>query len=181
MSKELDKAVESLSRELEALMQRASEIKKAINQIAVLNGKPAPYNDVESVSMASGIVNLRSDQFYGKQLTTAIKEFLRMHGRAATAKEIFEALKMGGFDFPWEDKFQLKNVAISLSKNRNDFTYIKTNNSFGLWEFYPELKAKREKDRQAKSVDNEREQSDLQVEPEQLIPDAEENGTSINK
>ena len=62
MSEELSKAIESLQEELKKILQRASEIKKTINQLSVLNGGVAPFSDTE-FSTVSGVVSIRPDQF----------------------------------------------------------------------------------------------------------------------
>lgn len=96
-------------------------------------------SDVES-SLVIGKAEIRRDQFYGKGLATAVKVYIKMRGRALASQEIIEALKVSGFDFPgkWSEKFMLRNLAILLSKNRNDFVYLKHSNSFVLLEFYPD-------------------------------------------
>ncbi|MGA9115595.1 MAG: hypothetical protein WB626_02360 [Bacteroidota bacterium] len=144
MSVELTKAIEALQGELVAIMQRGLEIKKTINQLSALNGEDPPFSDVE-FNTVTGSVNIRPDQFFGKPFNTAVKEFLRMKGRAATAEEIYKALSQGGYEFSGDEKYQLRGVAISLGKSRNDFVYVKSSNAFGLWDFYPGLRKKRER------------------------------------
>ena len=153
MSEEITKAIESLNGELRAISVRETEIKKTINQLAALNGEPPPFSDVESPTLLAGTGSIRPDQFFGKPFNTAVKEFLRMKGRAATAEEIYGALKQGGFEFTGEEKYQLRGVAISLGKSRNDFVYVKSSNAFGLWEFYPNLKKKRESGKQEQAAE----------------------------
>lgn len=157
MSKELKSAVQSLTKELESIMKRASEIKKTINQLSVINGEEPPYKDIE-VDISLGTGTIRPDQFFGKGLSTAVKDFIKMKGSAATAEEIFEALNKGGFEYPkdWKDQHKLKNLAISLSKNRHDFVYVNTGTikAFGLWEFYPEKKREKEKEKLKKIVED---------------------------
>ena len=81
-----------------------------------------------------------------------------MRGRACTAKEIFDALKTGGFDFPKgkAENIQFRNVTISLSKNTNDFVYVKSSNAYGLWEFYPEKKKEKTRLKKDESNDGEK-------------------------
>lgn len=145
MSAEYKETIKKLYEELDTISKHAAELKKTINMLSKLSGETPPFTEVDPELINQGITNLRADQFFGKPLATAIKEYLRMKGYAATAEEIFEALKKGGFEFSWKPTFQLKNLAISLSKNRNDFVYVKSNNSYGLWEFYPDKKREREK------------------------------------
>lgn len=144
MSTDLKKAIESLTNELQSVMEREANLKRTINELSILSGETAPYSDVGGGSVA-GVVRVQSDQFFGKTLTAAIKEYLGMRRRAATAEEIYTVLKEGGFEFPGDEKFQHRGVAVSLSKNRRDFVYIKSSNSYGLWDFYPAKLKEREK------------------------------------
>jgi len=144
MSADLKKAVEALTAELQTILQKAANLKRTINELSTLIGETPPYSDVDS-GMITGILHIQPDQFFGKALTTAMKEYLKMKGRAATAEEIYAALRDGGFEFTGDEKFQLRGVAVSLGKNRRDFVFVKSSNSYGLWEFYPEKAREREK------------------------------------
>lgn len=146
MSEPIKIAIESLYEEMEVLSKRMTELKKSINNLKAIIGEDQPFKDLEMGSLTGG-ANIRPDQYFGKGLATAVKEYLKARNRAATAQEIFDALKNGGFEFTGTkgEKIQMRNLAISLSKNSNDFVYIKSNNSYGLWEFYPEKKREREK------------------------------------
>lgn len=157
MSMELEKAVDSLYSEMENLNKRISEIKKNINSLSALMGKDQPFNDSE-LSSINNSTNIRADQFFGKGLATAVKEYLKKRGQAVPAKEIYEALKSGGFEFTGSkaENIQIRNLTISLSKNANDFVYIKSNNSYGLWEFYPGKKREKEKGKLADKLIDEK-------------------------
>jgi hypothetical protein len=145
MSEDLNNAVESLYAELDRVNKKAIEIKKSINSLSTLLDKPQPFTEVELASSSMGHSNIYPDQFFGKGIATAVKEYLKMRGRASTAQEIFDALISGGFEFPeeWGEKFKLRNLAISIRKNSKDFCYVKSSNAFGLWEFYPDKKRER--------------------------------------
>ncbi len=62
-----------------------------------------------------------------------------MIGHAAPVSEILDALKRGGYDFG-KEKYADKNLRISLGKNSQTFVQVKGSDSFGLLEFYPDLK-----------------------------------------
>jgi hypothetical protein len=161
---EISKSIEPLVEELNSILKKASEIKKVINQICALEGNQPMYLDVDYTPSVNGS-SISTDQFFGKGLSTAAKEYLRMRGRAATGQEIFEALKKGGFQFQDKGKDQLKNFTNSLSKNRYDFVMVPglEENSYGLWEFYPD-KVKEKGKKKADLLINER-----------LAKDSEEN------
>ena len=144
MPNELSDALEPLYGELKSVELRSIELKKMINSVSAMLGKPLPFPNIESTSPLT-VRSIRPDQFFGKALATAAKEYLKIRNQSCTAQEIFDGLKAGGFEFPkdWGEKFQLRNLTISLSKNRNDFVYVKSSNTYGLWEFYPEKKRER--------------------------------------
>lgn len=151
---ENDPMVKALTKELEDILSRAAEIKKFINDTYVYRGASPPYTDVDYIP-AGGTLNLAHDQYFGKGLATAGKEFLQAKGRAAPADEVFEAFNKGGFEWPtiWKERDRLKNLAISLSKNRYDFVIVRTSKgqAYGLYEFYPEKMKERERKKQEKS------------------------------
>ncbi len=149
----IDKMLEGAYEELAKAEEKVRELKKAINTFSGMAGKTPPFSEIEA-SPVYGNLSLRPDQFFGRGLSTAVKEFLRMKGRACTAQEILDALKEGGFEFPtdWKEKFMLKNLSISLGKNRYDFVPVpnpKGDGAYGLWEFYPEKKKERDKAQKA--------------------------------
>lgn len=150
MKPEIQKAVDALNEELKTILSRAGEIKKMVNQLFVFDGEVPPYTDVDAgMTISASVSNIQHDTFFGKGLSTAVKDFLRMKGRAATSQEIFEALNRGGFKYPaeWKENLRLKNLAISIGKNSADFVRVETTagTAFGLWEFYPEMKREKEK------------------------------------
>ncbi len=153
-----DPMVKALTKELEEILRRAAEIKKFINDTYVYRGASPLYTDVDYVP-AGGTLNLAHDQYFGKGLATAGKEFLQAKGRAAPSDEIFEAFNKGGFEWPtnWKERDRLKNLAISLSKNRYDFVIVRTSKgqAYGLYEFYPEKMKERERKKQGKSNETE--------------------------
>jgi len=139
MTDEYKPAIAKLYEDLEKASAKVADIKKTINMLSALSGESEPFNDVEPTAI-SGKISLRADQFFGKSFASSAKEYLRMKGQAATAEEILKALEDGGFEFPsnWKTNLRLKNTAISLGKNSNDFVYVKSSNAYGLWEFYPD-------------------------------------------
>lgn len=139
MAEEYKPAIAKLYDELKEVSAKVVDIKKAINMLSALSGEPEPFTDISSPTI-SGKMTIRADQFFGKSFASSAKEYLRIKGQAATAEEILKALEEGGFEFPtnWKTNLRLKNTAISLGKNSNDFVYVKSSNSYGLWEFYPD-------------------------------------------
>jgi hypothetical protein len=133
--------------ELEVELQQANEkvrkLKTTINQLCELGGDPPAYVDIQDNS-APRTSSIRPDQFFGKGLATAAKEYLKIKGSAAALDEIYDALLNGGYEFAGDKKLWKRGLSISLSKNTQTFIYIKNNESFGLLEFYPDYKKKKE-------------------------------------
>lgn len=142
MDPDLKAGIDALYKRLNPLMEKEKMYKKLINEMSVEAGAPAPFPDVDSMSSA-GVTNILPDQFFGKPLFTAVKEYLKMKGRAAPAREIFDALKQGGYEFTGAEKLQYRGFTISLSKYGGKLIYVKPSDSWGLPEFYPSYVAKK--------------------------------------
>lgn len=159
MSDILEKAIAELQEKLQEKLLEVSGIKKTINTICIQMGKPPVYADVEVEAFAQG-ARIRPDQFVGKPLATAVKEFLTIRGEAASSDEIFEALKRGGFELSGgKESIQKRNLRISLCKNP-DIHLIKSSNTFGLAKNYGlDKKSKKSKENKeedkAKNIDKE--------------------------
>ncbi len=132
-------AVEEIQKEIEALQVAIHKKKQAINVMYDSMGEQPPY-EIEGESPVS--LTIRPDQFYGKAFATAASSYLKIKNQACYAQEIMDGLLRGGFDFPWKDEDQLRNVAISLAKNTQVFHKL-PNSTFGLLEWYPDLKKKK--------------------------------------
>ena len=137
MSDKLDAAIEVLQEDLEKQLAAVVDTKRMINGLLRRMGREPLYADeAESIQSAA----IRADQFYGKPLATAAREFLELKKQheARTADEILTALKRGGFDFAstgWKEKDYLRMLSISLAKNTSMFHRL-PNGTFGLLSWY---------------------------------------------
>ncbi len=136
-------AVEELQSQLAEQLAAAAETKKLINSLLKRMGLDPMYPDAE-FSGAGGTTRIRSDQFYGKPLATAVQEFLEIRKRATgeqacSVQEILAGLEQGNFVFPaaWKDSDRLRSLSISLAKNTKAFHKL-PNKMFGLLEWYPD-------------------------------------------
>lgn len=136
------------------LLAEVKKLQQALNSVATIYDEPVPYPKLVENEQSAGIIH--PDDFFGSSLAGAVKKYLRMKGRSASAEEILGALEQGGYEFPedWKKKDYLKNLAISLSKNRYDLVYVKSNKTFGLPEFYPELDTTRAKNKKKSTPEN---------------------------
>lgn len=106
MAEGINKAIEELEKKLEGIMKQASDIKKAINQLLVLNDEPIRYQDTDVE--IKGRIPVAPDEFFGKPLATAVRDFLKRRGQAVPLVEIYEALKQGGFRVWWRREISTK-------------------------------------------------------------------------
>lgn len=138
MAEHLEQSIRDLEEKLKVQLGEVKETKSGINLLCKLANKPERYTDVESDSL-TGFAGLRPDSFFGKALATAVGEFLRMQGHAAPVSEIYAGLNKGGYDFG-DARYPERVLRVSLGKNSTKFVPIKGSDSFGLREWYPNLR-----------------------------------------
>lgn len=135
-------AVSKIQKDIDNLQLEIKRKKQAINVLYESMGEQTPYEIEGEIKTEQSILSIRPDQFYGKNFSNAAAEYLRMKNHACSAADIMEGLQRGGFDFTWKEKDRLRNVAISLSKNSKSIHRL-PNNTFGLFEWYPDIKRKK--------------------------------------
>lgn len=137
MSEHMRKSIDDLLQNLKKELAQAVETKKAINALRSTLGEVPLFQDVVPEDI-SGKPHIPRDKFYGKPLAAAVRECLTMFGEASTIDEIYEALVDGGFEYNASDSnLHRRGLKISLAKNTQTFTHIKSSDSFGLREWYP--------------------------------------------
>lgn len=150
MRDEFKPAIAALQGDLKEIERKAVETKRAINRLCELAGAPPMYVVSDDGGSKPGIATMRNDQFYGKVLTTATREYLEMRNAAnlgpATPREIYEALVTGGFKFDTK----IENNAIAglrqvLRKNSSIFHRL-PQGVYGLLAWYPNAKAAKSED-----------------------------------
>jgi hypothetical protein len=129
------------------------DAKKMVNRLLVRTGQPPIYSEADTGSEVGNISALRSDQFYGKALSGAIRAYLQMrkHVGPANVNEIYDSLCKGGFTFETENEENRKrNLRISLTKNTSIFHRLPSG-TFGLPEWYESVKPQNgEEDKKSK-------------------------------
>ncbi|MEE8548504.1 MAG: hypothetical protein V3S74_03420 [Alphaproteobacteria bacterium] len=140
MTGDFDPAIQRVIKDVGDLERSLLEKKRFANQLCEYAGRPALYADTEASETVS-VGSIRPDQFYGQPLATAIRGYLEMRQTsrlgAAQVREIFEALKAGGFKFEAKDDTNAqRGLRQSLTKNSTTFHRL-PNNSYGLLEWYP--------------------------------------------
>jgi hypothetical protein len=147
-------AIDALEEEFSGLERKANGLLQTINLLREKAGqppRPGGWNPAGATGDASGSgqapVKMHSDTFTGKKLGSAVREYLEMRKKSgldapATSREIFDALKEGGFiSGAKDDATGLVVLRTMLRKNTVMFAKLQ-NGKFGLRAWYPNLKAK---------------------------------------
>lgn len=136
----LKDAIEVLLEQLNEQEREVRETKKTINMLSRRMGEEMQFPDVDDIQASIGGA-IRPDEYYGKQILTAVQMYLeRGNRRARSGEEILAALVQGGFDFAaqgWKDNDRLRSLAIALGKNPQMFHRL-PNSTFGLRVWYDE-------------------------------------------
>lgn len=143
----LKDAIEVLLEQLHEQEREVRETKKTINMLARRMGEEMQFPDVDDIQASIGGA-IRPDEYYGKQLLTAVQMYLdRGNKRARSGDEILAALVQGGFDFAaqgWKDNDRLRSLSIALAKNPQ-LIHKLPNGTFGLRAWYDEAMLKKAK------------------------------------
>jgi hypothetical protein len=143
MTSQYDAAIEALREEVRKQEEEIVRLKGTVNTLCARAGRPPLYAETELGASASvGVI--RPDQFYGKPLATAVRDYLAYRKatglNTASVNEIHDALVVGGFAFETPNVANRKrNLRISLSKNSTTFHRL-PNGGYGLLEWYPAAK-----------------------------------------
>lgn len=148
MKDEFRPAIEALLGDIEAMEQKVVQTKKSINRLCEIAGESPMFTDLAEGDRKRSLSSLRADQFYGRVLTTAAREYLEMRNSAnlgpATPREIYSALSDGGFKFETKNEDNaITNIRATLRKNSGIFHRL-PNNEYGLLAWYPNAKAVRD-------------------------------------
>jgi hypothetical protein len=125
---------------------------------------------VAPTGSTGGSIKLHSDSFTGKKLGSAVREYLEMRKRTggdapATSREIFDALKEGGFvSGAKDDATGMVVLRTMLRKNTVMFAKLQ-NGKYGLRAWYPNLKPTKEAtaDAAAEAEEDETDEDDSEV------------------
>jgi hypothetical protein len=144
MEDSLRLAMEQMQAKLQEKLNEAADLKKAINVLCTVMHVDPLYPDVEAESASGSVGPLRADIYYGKPLSTAVREHLERRKHAMSVEDILRGLEAGGFDFEeagWSPTNRLRNLSITLSKNTAMFKRL-PNGMIGVKAWYVESKRK---------------------------------------
>ena len=166
MSSDVNSAITLLERSLEEAERKADGLRAAINALCEAAGLPARHH----IKAADGakLTQIKSDTFYGQKLQTAIRSFLEMRRAQtlgpATPREIFDALKAGGFQFGSHDDVAIITLRALLRK-RTEYFHKLPNGTYGMTAWYPDAKIVKSDDDDDGDDEPESEPTKLKVKP----------------
>lgn len=148
-------AIDALEKDLADLERQANGLLQSINLLrdkAGLPPRPGNWSPGSSAGGGAGDgapIKLHSDTFTGKKLGSAVREYLEMRKKSgadapATSREIFDALKEGGFvSGAKDDATGMVVLRTMLRKNTTAFVKLQ-NGKYGLRSWYGNLKPPKE-------------------------------------
>ena len=169
MNENLDRTISDLMKMIETTEGELAENKRVVNRLCKMNGRQPVYAESAAASGAT-INSIRRDQWYGQPISTAIREYLTMRRVGdqgpGTVNEIYDALIQGGFRFETKDDENAKRaLRISLTKNTSIFHRMPDGKTYGLLEWYPDVKVRKEREPTADAKELNGDDSDLNVRP----------------
>jgi hypothetical protein len=135
--------IELVQGQIRDLERNLTEKKRMVNSLLGLIGQDPIYASVEPTH--TGTV-LRSDEFYGKALTSVVRTILDRRNAAelgaASTDSIYDDMLRGGYQFDAKSDMTAKrSLAISLAKNSYLFHRL-PNDDWGLVSWYPNIPTK---------------------------------------
>jgi hypothetical protein len=138
--------------ELEAELLRK---KLFVNDACLEHDLPPRFTDLNKGSRPT-ISTIRRDQFHGRPMATASREYLEMRGPsdkgglgAASVNEIYEALLQGGYKFETKNDLNAKR-GLREALSKNTITFRRVGEAYGLLEWYPKPPRLEKKPKQKK-------------------------------
>jgi hypothetical protein len=147
MSDQIRAGIEGMNAAIAAKLSEVEALKVSVNVMCRQIGDQPMYPDADNGATGVG-APIRADQFYGKGLQPAVREYLERIKRAAGTEEIVKALEQGGFDFNeqgWAKGHRPRILAIALVKNTATFRRL-PNGMFGLESWYEARVSRKAKD-----------------------------------
>jgi len=138
MADDILNTIEALTTRAKAKEEEANKLKKLVNELCAEAGMPIRF---ETVTESRDVASIRSDQFYGLPLTTAIRNYLEIRKAsglgAATVIDIYRAIRDGGYKFDTKNEDNARiGVGNALRKTSAIFHRL-PNGQYGLLGWYP--------------------------------------------
>jgi len=163
----IDKTIEELRAKIAEKEHELAEMKKTVNQLCKL-AKHSPIYITEAEPETTSVEPLKGDEYYMQPIARVIGWILERRELCglgpATVREIYDIMKAGGYKFDAkDDENAMRGISISMCKNVAKFHRLPSG-KFGLTEWYPALKEKK----QAENNEKEAITEDRQYQQEKL-------------
>jgi hypothetical protein len=147
MPNELDPAIAAFERKREEALANVMEHERTINSLCKEAGYPIRYTE-SAANHATKVTQISDDTFYGQKQTPAMRTYLDMRKAQglgpATPREIYEAIKSGGYVFEAKDaEVALVGMRALLRTQPNIFHKL-PQGTWGLTAWYPDAKKPKE-------------------------------------
>jgi hypothetical protein len=143
MPSELDPAIAALERRREEALATAAELERTINTLCKEAGYAPRYTEATSTS-STKVTHISDDTFYGQKQTPAMRTYLEMRKTQnlgpATAREIYDAIKAGGYVFEAKDATTALVGMRALLRTQPNVFHRLPQGTWGLTAWYPDAK-----------------------------------------
>jgi len=139
----MDGAIAALERSIQEYEQKIRSLRSAINTLCEQAGMAPRYSETMTAETAK-LAQIQSDTFYGKKQTPAMRMYLEIRKAQglgpAMPREIFEALKVGGYQFEAKDDTNAMIGLRGLLRTQPVIFHRLPQGSYGLTSWYPDAK-----------------------------------------
>jgi hypothetical protein len=143
MPNELDPAIAAFERRREEALAAVAECERTINTLCKEAGYPARYSEKATANSAR-VTQISDDTFYGQKQTPAMRMYLEMRKAQglgpATPREIYEAIKSGGYVFEAKDSETALVGMRALLRTQPQIFHRLPQGTWGLTVWYPDAK-----------------------------------------
>lgn len=175
-------AIDELEKDIAALERKRNGLVDAVNVLRDKAGLP-PHEPTGldgdsgggSPSTGSATSTLSSDQFYGRRMGAAAREYLEMRKASgegpAKPRAIYEALKSGGYEFRGKDETN-QMVVLRTTLRKSPMFHKLPNGLWGLTAWYPGVKAAKGTDQASEDTEANEETTTEDAEPNEAAADS---------
>jgi hypothetical protein len=143
MPGEFDPAINVLERRREEALVGVAELERTINALCKEAGYPARYTETSGAG-GNKVTQIGDDTFYGMKQTSAMRMYLEMRKAQslgpASAREIYEAIKSGGYVFEAKDAETALVGMRALLRTQPLVFHRLPQGTWGLTAWYPDAK-----------------------------------------
>jgi len=154
----LQPAIDALEKDLADVERRENELRSALKLLRAKAGLPTPPDaggpdsgggtpppSPPSGEKSPATTQIRPDSFFGKRMGSAARQYLEMRKAAggdgpAKPRDIFEALRQGGFQFETKDDTVAVISLRNMLRKRSETFQRLPNGTYGLRAWYPHAK-----------------------------------------